>query len=77
MELLRGAWRLVMDHRRAYVVLNVGYYGLVGVAMLYVALVDPSLQERLMSDVQASLTEGSLEMVGASISAEMLWVRLS
>jgi hypothetical protein len=64
MELLRGAWRLVMDHRRAYVVLNVGYYGLVGVAMLYVALVDPSLQERLMSDVQASLAEGSLEMVG-------------
>jgi hypothetical protein len=64
MGVLRGSWRLVMDHRRAYVVLNVGYYGLVALAMLYVALVDPSLQERLMSDVQASLTEGSLEMVG-------------
>jgi hypothetical protein len=61
---VRGAWRIVCAHRHAYVALNVMYYGLVAVAMMYVALINPGVQERLLSDVQTSLTEGPLATVG-------------
>jgi hypothetical protein len=61
---VRGCWGILRAHRRAYVALNVIYYGLVALAMIYVALINPDLQERLLSDVQTSLTEGPLAMVG-------------
>jgi hypothetical protein len=62
--LLRSACQIVNRYRTAYVAINCGYYGLVLVAMLYVALVNPALQEQLLSDVQSALTEGPLATVG-------------
>jgi hypothetical protein len=64
LEVVRSAWHLVKTHQRAYVAINVAYYGLVAVSMLYVAVVNPSLQEQLMAGVQAALTEGGLKTVG-------------
>ena len=64
MGVVRGASRIVRAHRRAYISLNVTYYGLVALAMMYVALFNPGVQERLLSDVQTSLTEGPLATVG-------------
>jgi hypothetical protein len=65
-EAVRSACRLIVTYRRAYVTINLVYYGLVAAAMLYVAVVDPSLQEQLLGEVQAALTEGSLELVGGA-----------
>lgn len=63
LAVVRSAWHLVKTHRKAYVAINVAYYGLVAASMLYVAVIDPSHQERLLADVQTALTEGTLEMV--------------
>jgi len=62
----RSAWQLVRDHSRAYLALNVMYYGLVGLAMMYVALINPSLQQQLLGDVEQALTEGPLATVGGA-----------
>jgi hypothetical protein len=61
---LRSACEIVSRYRKTYVAINVCYYGLVLVAMLYVAAVNPAVQERLLADVQSSLTEGPLATVG-------------
>jgi hypothetical protein len=42
------------------------YYGLVGLAMVYVALFDPSLQGQLLADVEEALSQGSLAVVGGA-----------
>lgn len=63
--LLRSAWQIVSRYRTTYVAINVGYYGLVLVAMLYVALINPAVQERMLADVQSSLAEGPLATVGS------------
>ena len=63
---LRSAWQIVNKRRTAYVAINLGYYGLVLVGMLYVAVIDPAVQERLLADVAASLTEGPLATVGGA-----------
>jgi hypothetical protein len=62
--LLRSSRRIVSGYRTTYVAINVGYYGLVLAAMLYVALINPAIQERMLADVQSSLTEGPLATVG-------------
>jgi hypothetical protein len=64
MNVLNSAWRIVREHRRAYLAINIMYYGLVAIGMIYVALVNPGLQEQLLGDVQTSLTEGPLATVG-------------
>ena len=66
MGVFRSAWQLVRDHSRAYLALNVMYYGLVGLAMMYVALINPSLQQQLLGDVEQALTEGPLATVGGA-----------
>jgi hypothetical protein len=66
MKALRGAWRIVTDYRRPYVILNATYYGLVLVGMAYVAIVDPGLQERLLNTVAGAFTEGPLATVGGA-----------
>lgn len=65
-RLLRSACQIVRRYRRPYVAINLGYYGLVLVGMLYVALVDPSLQEQLLSDVGGALGEGPLATVAGA-----------
>jgi len=62
--LLRSGRQIVSRYRTMYVAINVGYYGLVLVAMLYVALINPAMQERLLGEVQSALTEGPLATVG-------------
>lgn len=66
MGIIRSAWQLLRDHSRAYLALNAMYYGLVGLAMVYVALINPSLQEQLLGDVEQALTEGPLATVGGA-----------
>ncbi len=66
MAMVRSAWQVVRDHRLAYLTLNVMYYGLVGLAMVYVALFNPSLQGQLLGDVEQALTQGPLATVGGA-----------
>ncbi len=55
----REALRTVGRYRRAYVLINVVYYGLVTVAMAYVAS-HPDLQSALIDSVTASFSQGPL-----------------
>ncbi|NIN66552.1 MAG: stage II sporulation protein M [Anaerolineae bacterium] len=66
MNSLRGAWGIITDHRRPYFVLNAAYYGLVVLGMTYVAVVDPALQEQLLSAVEGAFAEGPLAAVGGA-----------
>lgn len=61
---LQRAWAVVGRFRRAYVILNVVYYGLVVCGMVYVAF-NPSLQQTLLDAVgEAFFDEGPLSAVG-------------
>jgi hypothetical protein len=72
MDWIRLAWAVVKENRRAYVVLNVLYYGLVVVFMGVAALNQP-LQDKLIKAVGASFLTGPLAIVGdAYINAELL-----
>jgi hypothetical protein len=66
MSWLRSAVRVVDNHRRAYAAINLGYYGLVVVAMLYVSLFNRPLQQQLLDSVQGAFTEGPLSTVGGA-----------
>jgi hypothetical protein len=66
MSWLRSAVRVVVKHRRAYAAINLGYYGLVVVAMLYVSLFNRPLQQQLLGSVQGAFTEGPLSTVGGA-----------
>jgi hypothetical protein len=66
MNALRGAWGIVTDYRRPYLILNAAYYGLVVLGMTYVAVVDPALQEQLLSDIERAFAEGPLAAVGGA-----------
>jgi hypothetical protein len=62
--LLQRAWAVVGRFRRAYVALNVVYYGLVVCGMVYVAF-NPSLQQSLLEAVGGEFSgEGLLSAVG-------------
>jgi hypothetical protein len=72
-NVLRSSWQIVREHRRPYIILNVMYYGLVALGMLYVAFVNPALQEQLLATVEVALTEGPLETVaGAYMGGNVL-----
>ena len=60
-NLIKSAWALVQENRRAYIILNVIYYALVVVFMIYVAL-----QKSLMEAVGAAFMTGPLSIVGQS-----------
>ncbi len=66
MNVLRSSWQIVRKHRRPYVILNVTYYGLVILSMLYVAFINPALQEQLLATIEVALTEGPLETVAGT-----------
>ena len=65
MNLLKSAWGLVLENRRAYIVLNVVYYALVVIFMIYVAFNQP-LQQSLLEAVGATFMTGPLSIVGQS-----------
>ena len=65
MNLLKSAWGLVQEHRRAYTILNVLYYGLVIIFMVYVAFNRP-LQDELLQSIGESFMTGPLSFVGSA-----------
>src|SRR5512139_772059 len=70
-NLLKSAWGLVQENRRAYIVLNAIYYGLVIVCMIYVAF-NQELQKELLNLVGASFMTGPLSFVGqAYVNAQV------
>lgn len=71
MNIFQSAWALVKEHKRAYIVFNVLYYGLVLVFM-GVAALNPELQNQLIQLVGESFSSGPLAMVGeAYLNAEV------
>ncbi|MDL1910568.1 stage II sporulation protein M [Chloroflexi bacterium CFX6] len=62
-DLIKSAWGLVQENRKAYITLNVVYYGLVAVCMVYVAF-DQELQKSLLDQIGAAFMTGPLSFVG-------------
>ncbi len=62
-NLLKSAWGLVQENRRAYIMINVAYYGLVAICMVYVAF-NQKLQEELLNAVGSAFMTGPLSFVG-------------
>lgn len=54
---------IVREHRRAYLALNVFYYALVVLGMAY-ALVNPALQQTMLSAAGVAFSQGPLSAVG-------------
>ena len=66
-NLLLSAWALVKENRRAYLAINVIYYGLVAVFMIYVAF-NPALQRSLLDQIGSAFMTGPLSFVGTAYS---------
>ena len=62
-NLLKSAWGLVQENKRAYIITNVVYYALVAVCMVYVAF-NQELQTSLMNEIGAGFMTGPLSFVG-------------
>ncbi len=71
MTLLSRAWAVVKENRRAYIVLNIAYYGLVALGMVYVAY-NPALQRTLLQAVGQSFVKGPMATVGGAYSSGRL-----
>lgn len=72
MKAIRRAWGIVQEHRRAYLVLNLAYYGLVILGMVYVSI-HPSLQESLLESLGMAYTSGPLAgIAGAYTGGKVL-----
>jgi len=70
-NLLKSAWGLVQENRRAYILINILYYGLVIVGMIYVAF-NQELQRSLMNEIGAEFMTGPLSFVGqAYVNAQV------
>ncbi|MGQ9553027.1 MAG: stage II sporulation protein M [Anaerolineae bacterium] len=65
MRVLRSSLSIIRDNGRAYLAINIVYYGLVILAMIFVAT-QPELQRSLTEVVATSFTSGPLETVGAA-----------
>ena len=55
----RSAWALVREYRRAYLLLNLAFYGLMVAAMVYVAF-NPDLQKTVWDEVGEAFRTGPL-----------------
>ena len=72
MRLIRSACGIVFAARRAYVALNLLYYGLVLCGMIYASF-NPSVQQSLLEDATIAFTEGPLSAVtNAYVSGEVV-----
>jgi hypothetical protein len=65
MKVIQSALEPIKEFRRAYIVLNLVYYGLVTCGMIYVAF-NPSLQQSLLELVGSAFTEGPFSAVGSA-----------
>ena len=73
MKVIQSALEAIKEFRRAYIVLNLVYYGLVVCGMVYVAF-NPSLQQSLLELVGSAFAEGPLSAVGSAYSGgQVLW----
>jgi hypothetical protein len=64
---LRSSLTLVGEHRRAYLLLNLAYYGLIVAAMVYAAF-HPSMQRSLLDEVGRALGTGPMETLAGAYS---------
>jgi hypothetical protein len=72
MKLIKEALGIVRENRKAYIVINVAYYGLVVIFMIVAAFNQP-LQDQLLASVGQSFTSGPLAVVGSAyVNAEVL-----
>jgi hypothetical protein len=72
MKLIREAWEIVRANRKAYIVINAVYYGLVIVCMILVAF-DQPLQKLLLESVGETFTNGLMSTVGSAyLNAKVL-----
>ena len=70
-NLIKSAWGLVQENRRVYIVINILYYGLVIICMIYVAF-NQELQQSLMDEIGAAFMTGPLSFVGqAYVNAQV------
>jgi hypothetical protein len=70
-NLINSAWGLVQENRRAYILINILYYGLVVICMVYVAF-NQELQKSLMNEIGAAFMTGPLAFVGqAYVNAQV------
>ena len=65
---LQRVWLVIQEEKEAYIYLNILYYGLVVLGMVYVTFFNPSLQETLMQAAGKAFTEGPLAVVGNAYS---------
>jgi hypothetical protein len=73
MRLLRDSWRVVLENRRAYLTVNVLYYGLVLVGMA-VSFARPEIQQMLLKVVgQAFSPAGEMAPVVTAYRSGDLW----
>lgn len=69
---LKSAWGLIQENRRAYTILNLVYYALVIIFMIYAAF-DQALQKSMLDSVGAAFMTGPLSFVGQSyVNAQVL-----
>ncbi len=76
MRAIRSTLASIREFRRAYVVLNLVYYGLVVCAMIYVSF-NPSLQQMLLEAVGTAFTEGPLSAVGGAYVGGQVWLAMA
>jgi hypothetical protein len=71
-KMIRSSSTVIKEHRRAYLVLNLLYYGLIAGAMGYAAF-DPALQKSLWDQVGEGFSTGPLEeLLGAYSGGQIL-----
>jgi hypothetical protein len=76
-DIIKSAWGLVQENRRAYIVINILYYGLVMICMIYVAF-NLKLQQSLLDEIGAAFMTGPLAFVGqAYVNARIFTAILS
>lgn len=56
---------IIKENRRAYIIINIVYYGLVAVGMVYVAF-HPAVQQTLLQTTGQALLEGPLKSVSSA-----------
>jgi hypothetical protein len=67
------AWEIIDENRRVYILINIVYYGLIVLAMIYVAFNQP-LQTEMLKTANEKLLTGALAMIGKEYGPnEFLW----
>ena len=76
MNPFRSAWKVVVESRRAYLFLNLGYFGLVAAGMVYAAY-HRSLQLSLLESVEGAFEAGPIAMVASAYTGGRIPLAIS